>query len=81
VKVEWDFKITLLPDHKPTPLSEVNLRQQEGHKDVRTYYQDAQVGAGSTEMMGVYPFQTMIVAEETSSIHAVDDDEYSDPEA
>lgn len=80
VKVEWDFKVTVLPDHKPTPLSDVNLRQQESHKDVRTYYQDAQVDAGSAEVMGVYPFQAMIVSEETSSIHAVDDEEYSDPE-
>ena len=77
VKVEWDFKITLLPDYSPTPLSDLNLRQQEGHKDVRTFYQDPQV-VGGPEVMGVY--QAMIVSEETSSIHAVDDEDYSDPE-
>src|SRR5690606_20995976 len=79
-KVERDFTVTLPPADKPAPLSGGNLRQQAGHKAVRTYCQETPVGAGGTELIGVYPFQAMMAGEETSSIHAVDDDDSSGPE-
>jgi len=79
VNVEWSFKVTTPPDYVPTQLSEVNLRHTEAGKDVKMLYPDIDPVVGEVEGM---IYQAMMMNEETSSMHAIDDDdEFSDTEA